>query len=77
MLWTPKNQNPPPVNSMPIYMDVNLTVGGSNTFDVPPGQVGEGARVILPVAAGCSVSAGTCTTTGCGCGWRTRRPARC
>src|SRR6185295_10622821 len=25
MLWTPKNQNPPPVNSLPIYMDVNLT----------------------------------------------------
>ena len=45
MLWTPKNQNPRPVNSLPIYMDVNLTVGGSNTFDVPPGQVGEGVRV--------------------------------
>ena len=38
MLWTPKNQNPRPVNSLPIYMDVNLTVGGSNTFDVPPGK---------------------------------------
>ena len=38
MLWTPKNQNPPPVNALPIYMDVNLTVGGTNTFDVPPGQ---------------------------------------
>src|ERR671921_1117790 len=38
MLWTPKNQNPPPVNALPIYMDVNLTVGGTNTFDVPPGK---------------------------------------
>ena len=38
MLWTPKNQNPQPVNALPIYMDVNLTVGGSNTFDVPPGN---------------------------------------
>ena len=28
MLWMPKNQNPQPVNSLPIYMDVNLTVGG-------------------------------------------------
>jgi hypothetical protein len=38
MLWTPKNQNPQPVNALPIYMDVNLTVGGQNTFDVPPGK---------------------------------------
>ena len=45
MLWTPKNQNPRPVNSMPIYMDVNLTVGGSNTFDVPPGKSHEVLRV--------------------------------
>ena len=27
-------------------------------------------------AAGCSASAGTCTTTASACGWRTRRPAR-
>ena len=45
MLWTPKNQNPRPVNSLPIYMDVNLTVGGTNTFDVPPGQVDQVLRV--------------------------------
>ena len=45
MLWTPKNQNPQPVNSLPIYMDVNLTVGGSNTFDVAPGQVHQVVRV--------------------------------
>jgi len=49
MLWTPKNQNPRPVNSMPIYMDVNLTVGGSNTFDVPPGKSSKAHEFTLPV----------------------------
>jgi hypothetical protein len=49
ILWTPKNQTPPPVNSMPIYMDVNLTVGGSNTFDVPPGRSEKAHEFVLPV----------------------------
>jgi hypothetical protein len=49
MLWTPKNQNPKPVNSLPIYMDVNLTVGGSNTFDVPPGKSTKAYEFTLPV----------------------------
>lgn len=49
MLWTPRNQNPPPVNALPIYMDVNLTVGGSNTFDVPPGKSEKAHEFILPV----------------------------
>ena len=50
MMWTPKNQTPRPVNSMPIYMDVNLTVGGSNTFDVPPGKSSKAYEFTLPVA---------------------------
>nr|MBA3258678.1 hypothetical protein [Gemmatimonadales bacterium] len=50
MLWTPKNQNPQPVNSLPLYMDVNLTVGGSNTFDVPPGKSERAHQFTLPVA---------------------------
>jgi len=49
MLWTPKNQNPQPVNSLPLYMDVNLTVGGSNTFDVPPGKSEKAHQFTLPV----------------------------
>ena len=49
MLWTPKNQNPQPVNSLPLYMDVNLTVGGSNTFDVPPGKSEKAHEFTLPV----------------------------
>jgi len=50
MLWTPKNQNPRPVNAMPIYMDVNLTVGGTNTFDVPPGISTRAYEFTLPVS---------------------------
>ena len=34
---------------MPIYMDVNLTVGGSNTFDVPPGHSSKAHEFTLPV----------------------------
>jgi hypothetical protein len=49
MLWTPKNQNPQPVNALPIYMDVNLTVGGQNTFDVPPGKSTKAYEFTLPV----------------------------
>jgi hypothetical protein len=49
LLWTPKNQNPPPVNALPIYMDVNLTVGGQNTFDVPPGKSTKAYEFTLPV----------------------------
>jgi hypothetical protein len=49
MLWTPKNQNPQPLNALPIYMDVNLTVGGYNTFDVPPGKSSKAYEFTLPV----------------------------
>jgi hypothetical protein len=49
MLWTPKNQNPAPVNALPVYMDVNLTVGGTNTFDVPPGKSSKAYAFTLPV----------------------------
>jgi hypothetical protein len=48
LLWTPKNQNPQPVNALPIYMDVNLTVGGTNTFDVPPGTSTKAYEFTLP-----------------------------
>ncbi len=38
MEWTPRNQLPRPVDVLPLYLDVNLTVGGANEFDVPPGR---------------------------------------
>ncbi len=49
MLWTPQNQNPQPLNALPIYMDVNLTVGGHNTFDVPPGKSSKAYEFTLPI----------------------------
>ena len=49
MQWTPRNQNPRPANAMPIYMDVNLTVGGTNTYDVPAGRSEKAHEFSLPV----------------------------
>ena len=49
LLWTPANQNPRPANAMPIYMDVNLTIGGTNTFDVPPGRSSKAYEFTMPV----------------------------
>lgn len=49
LLWTPKNQNPRPANALPIYMDANLTIGGTNTFDVPPGKSSKSFEFELPV----------------------------
>jgi hypothetical protein len=68
MLWTPKNQNPQPVNALPIYMDVNLTVGGTNTFDVPPGHSSKAYDFTLPVS-------GRLLGVG-GFGWKTQRRER-
>jgi hypothetical protein len=47
--YLPKNQNPRPVDVLPLYMDVNLTVGGGNTFDVPPGRSEKAWQFTLPV----------------------------
>jgi len=48
--WTPRNQMPQPVSSMPVYFDVNLTVGGTNTFDIPPGISEKSYEFSLPVS---------------------------
>lgn len=47
--WTPKNQVPQPQSSMPVYFDVNLTVGGTNTYDIPPGRSEKSYEFTLPV----------------------------
>ncbi|HEU4697965.1 MAG TPA: hypothetical protein VFS40_02205 [Gemmatimonadales bacterium] len=49
MLWMPKNQAPRPVNALPLYMDVNLTVGGTNTYDVPPGHSEKSWEFTMPI----------------------------
>ncbi|HET9151058.1 MAG TPA: hypothetical protein VFN83_05025 [Gemmatimonadales bacterium] len=48
--YLPPNQNPRPLNALPIYMDVNLTVGGANTFDVPPGRSEKAHEFTLPIS---------------------------
>ncbi len=50
LLWLPKNLMPQPVSSMPIYMDVNLNVGGTNTFDVPAGRSEKSYEFSVPVS---------------------------
>ena len=48
--WTPRNQMPQPVSSLPVYFDVNLTVGGTNTYDIPPGRSEKSHEFTLPVS---------------------------
>lgn len=50
MEYTPKNQVPRPLDVMPIYMDVNLTVGGTNTYDVPPGPSSKSYEFTMPIS---------------------------
>lgn len=49
MQWVPKNQLPRPVDVLPMYLDVNLTVGGANEFDVPPGRSEKAYEFTVPV----------------------------
>jgi len=48
MQWIPQTQNPRPVDVLPLYMDVNLTVGATNTFDIPPGRSTRSHEFTLP-----------------------------
>jgi hypothetical protein len=50
ILWMPRNQNPAPLDVLPFYADVNLDIGGSNSFDVPPGQTARSYDFTLPLA---------------------------
>jgi hypothetical protein len=47
--YSPPNLNPRPLDALPIYMDVNLTVGGSNAFDVLPGRTEKGWEFVMPI----------------------------
>ena len=47
--YSPANLNPRPLDVMPLYMDVNLTVGGGNSFDVPPGRSEKAYEFTLPL----------------------------
>ena len=77
MLWTPKNQNPRPVNSHADLHGRQPDRRREQHVRRAPGQVVEVATSSpCRSAAGCSASAATCTTTASACGSRTRRPAR-
>jgi hypothetical protein len=48
--WIPKNQVPQPVSGLPVYFDVNLTIGGTNTYDIPAGRSEKSYEFTLPVS---------------------------
>lgn len=48
MQWMSRRQNPRPIDVLPLYMDVNLTVGGTNTFDIPSGRSTRSHEFTLP-----------------------------
>ena len=48
MQWIPRSQNPRPIDVLPLYMDVNLTVGGTNTFDILSGRSTRSHEFTLP-----------------------------
>jgi hypothetical protein len=47
--YLPANMNPRPLSVLPLYMDVNLTVGGTNTYDVPPGRSEKAWEFTMPI----------------------------
>ncbi len=49
MTYSPPSMTPRPLDALPIYMDVNLTVGVGNEFDVPPGRSEKSYTFSLPV----------------------------
>lgn len=48
LTWSPRTQVPAPISVLPIYMDVNFHVAGSNTFDIPPGRMEKSWEFTLP-----------------------------
>jgi hypothetical protein len=50
LAYSPPNLNPRPLAALPIYMDVNLTVGKGNTYDVPAGRSEKSWEFTPPVS---------------------------
>lgn len=50
LAYSPPNLNPRPLAALPIYMDVNLTVGKGNTFDIPAGRSEKSWEFTPPVS---------------------------
>ena len=49
LAYSQTNLNPRPLDALPLYMDVNLTVGGTNTYDVPPGKSEKAWEFTMPM----------------------------
>ena len=50
MTYSPANLNPRPVAALPLYMDVNLTVGRGNGFTIPSGRSEKAWEFTPPVS---------------------------
>lgn len=48
--YLPRNQNPRPLDVLPLYLDVNLHVGGTNSYDVPPGKSRKSWEFEMPIS---------------------------
>lgn len=50
LAWTPADQYPPPVNVLPVYMDVVNPIGRSAAFDLPAGRRSFDADFTFPLS---------------------------
>ncbi len=50
LVYTPHNQVPQPVSTLPVYFDTNLEVGGTNTFDILPGITEKSYEFSVPIS---------------------------
>ena len=50
LAYSPTNLNPRPLDALPICMDVNLTVGKGNTYDIPAGKSEKSWEFTPPVS---------------------------
>ncbi|MES2305518.1 MAG: hypothetical protein V4558_08420 [Gemmatimonadota bacterium] len=48
--YSPENLSPRPVDALPFYADVNLTVGGEDAFDVVPGHSEKSFEFTVPAS---------------------------
>ena len=49
LVWSPRNQQPRPINTLPVNLDVNPHYGASNTYDVPPGRQERSNIITFPM----------------------------
>ncbi|HZH40329.1 MAG TPA: hypothetical protein VFD85_04940 [Gemmatimonadales bacterium] len=50
LAWTPANEQPRPLSTFPVNLDVNAHYGQSNTYDVPPGRHEKSAVIVFPMS---------------------------